>query len=76
MPSMSSVGWFGWQRDESQSHLSTADALLRAYAAEGDAIATGVGRRALDELVSAHRLWRDWLRSGRVRKFALVAQKL
>jgi SAM-dependent methyltransferase len=65
-----------WQRDDSRSHLSTADALLRAYAAEGDAIAAGVGPRALDELLSAHRLWRDWLRSGRVRKFALVAEKL
>jgi SAM-dependent methyltransferase len=65
-----------WQRDDSRSHLSTADSLLRAYASEAEEIAAGVGRQALDELLSAHRLWRDWLRSGRVRKFALVAEKL
>jgi SAM-dependent methyltransferase len=64
-----------WQQDHSRSHAQTADSLLRAYAAEADAIAAGVGRLALDELLAAHRLWRDWLRSGRVRKFALVAEK-
>jgi len=65
-----------WQQECSRSHLTTADSLLQAYAAEADEIAAGVGRHALDELVSAHRLWRDWLGSGRVRKFALVAEKL
>jgi len=65
-----------WQQDLSRSHLTTADSLLHAYAAEADQIAAGVGRRPLDELLSAHRLWRDWLGSGRVRKFALVAEKL
>jgi len=65
-----------WQRDCTQSHLATADALLQAYASERDEIAAGVGHRALDELLAAHRLWRDWLGSGRVRKFALVVEKL
>jgi SAM-dependent methyltransferase len=65
-----------WQQDCSQSHLATADSLLQAYAAEAEDIAAGVGQRALDELLNAHRLWRDWLRSGRVRKFALVAEKV
>jgi ubiquinone/menaquinone biosynthesis C-methylase UbiE len=65
-----------WQQDVSQSHEKTADSLLQAYAAEAEEIAAGVGRRALDELLTAHRLWRDWLGSGRVRKFALVAEML
>jgi hypothetical protein len=29
----------------------------------------------LEELLSAHRLWSDWLREGRVRKIAFVAEK-
>jgi SAM-dependent methyltransferase len=65
----------GWQQDCSPSHLTTADSLLRAYASEADEIAARAGRRALEELLSSHRLWRDWLGSGRVRKFALVAEK-
>jgi len=36
-------------------------------------IAAQIGHRALDELLVAHRLWRDWLTEGRVRKFAVVA---
>ena len=32
--------------------------------------------RALEELLAAHRLWSDWLRDGRVRKFAFVAEKM
>ena len=33
------------------------------------------GRRALDDLLAAHRLWAEWLDSGRVRKLAMVAEK-
>ncbi len=38
-------------------------------------IAAQIGRRALEELLVAHRLWSDWLRTGRVRKIAFVAEK-
>ena len=34
-----------------------------------------IGRRALDDLLAAHRLWIDWLDAGRVRKLALVAER-
>jgi hypothetical protein len=34
-----------------------------------------IGRRALDELLAAHRLWVQWLGEGRVRKLALVAER-
>ncbi|HZQ81464.1 MAG TPA: methyltransferase domain-containing protein [Gaiellaceae bacterium] len=63
------------QEDLSSSHRATAEALTAAYEADGDEIASQIGRRALDELLAAHRLWSDWLASGRVRKLALVAER-
>ena len=64
-----------WQEDWSRSHAVMADSLLGAFAGDAQDIAAQIGHRALDELLVAHRLWRDWLREGRVRKFALVAEK-
>jgi hypothetical protein len=49
--------------------------LADAFAADAADIATQVGRRALDELLAAHRLWIEWLDEGRVRKLALVAER-
>jgi SAM-dependent methyltransferase len=63
-----------WHEDHSEAHRATARALAGAFAADGDAIAAQIGRRALDELLAAHRLWIEWLGSGRVRKLALVAE--
>ena len=62
--------------DVSPSHRAVADSLLNALAADADDIAEQIGRRAFDELLAAHRLWSDWLKAGRVRKFALVAERL
>jgi SAM-dependent methyltransferase len=64
-----------WQKDFSRSHRAVADSLIDAFAADATAIAGQIGRRALEELLAAHRLWSDWLREGRVRKIALVAEK-
>jgi SAM-dependent methyltransferase len=64
-----------WQEDWSQSHRAMADSLTEAFAADATDIAAQIGRRALEELVAAHRLWSKWLREGRVRKIALVAEK-
>jgi hypothetical protein len=44
-------------------------------AADASNIAAQIGRRAMDELLVAHQLWSDWLRDGRVRKLAFVAEK-
>ncbi|MGH2939241.1 MAG: class I SAM-dependent methyltransferase [Solirubrobacterales bacterium] len=63
------------QEDHTQSHAATAESLTEAFAADSVAIAAQIGDKALEELLSAHRLWIDWLRSGRVRKIALVAEK-
>ena len=62
-----------WQEDHSRAHRATAQALADAYAADASDIAAQLGRRALDELLAAHRLWIEWLGEGRVRKFAVVA---
>jgi SAM-dependent methyltransferase len=64
-----------WREDHSQSHQKVADALIDAFEADATSIAAHIGQRALDELLEAHRLWSGWLREGRVRKLALVAEK-
>ena len=64
-----------WQEDLSRTHRATAEALVGAYAADADDIAAQIGRRALDDLLAAHRLWVDWLDARRVRKLALVAER-
>jgi SAM-dependent methyltransferase len=64
-----------WQEQVSASHRATALALLRSFRADSARIARQVGTQALAELIAAHELWSDWLGSGRVRKFALVAEK-
>ena len=64
-----------WQEDHSRAHLATARALAGAFAADAEDIAAQIGRRALDELLAAHRLWIEWLGEGRVRRLALVAER-
>jgi SAM-dependent methyltransferase len=64
-----------WQEDHSRAHRATAEALADAFSADAEDIAAQIGRRALDELVAAHRLWIEWLREGRVRKLAVVAER-
>ena len=64
-----------WRQDCSSSHHATATALLRCYQADSAQIAVQIGTQATAELITAHQLWSDWLGSGRVRKFAMVAKK-
>lgn len=64
-----------WQEDCSRSHLAVADSLINAYAADATDIAARIGTRALEELLAAHRHWSGWLREGRIRKIAVVAEK-
>ena len=65
-----------WQEDHSRAHASTATAIAGALARDAEAIAAQIGRRALDELLAAHALWSEWLDEGRVRKLALVAERV
>jgi SAM-dependent methyltransferase len=64
-----------WQQECSPAHHTVASALLRCYRADSAQIAGQIGAQATAELISAHQLWSDWLGSGRVRKFAMVAEK-
>jgi SAM-dependent methyltransferase len=64
-----------WQEEWSASHHATATALLQRFRADARNIARQIGPLALQELIAAHELWSDWLGCGRVRKFALVAEK-
>jgi ubiquinone/menaquinone biosynthesis C-methylase UbiE len=63
------------RQDCSSSHHAIATALLRCYRAHSFQIAGQIGARATAGLITAHGLWSDWLGSGRVRKFAMVAEK-
>jgi len=64
-----------WQQEYSSSHHAVATALLRCYRADSAQIAGQIGTQATAELITAHQLWSDWLGSGRVRKFAMVAEQ-
>ena len=64
-----------WQADWSRPHAAMADSLRDAFSADAHEIAAQIGQRALQDLLVSHRLWSDWLREGRVRKLALVAER-
>lgn len=64
-----------WTEECSAPHLVVADSLLRFLTAQGAEVAAQVGGEVLDDMLTAHRLWGEWLRAGRVRKFALVATR-
>jgi SAM-dependent methyltransferase len=64
-----------WRQEHSSAHHAIATALLRCYQADSPQIAGQIGKQATAELITAHQLWSDWLGSGRVRKFAMVAEK-
>jgi hypothetical protein len=65
-----------WCTETSRAHRITVDALVAAYTSAAAALrATGAGP-PIDGLVAPHRLWSRWLREGRVRKFAVVAEKV
>jgi ubiquinone/menaquinone biosynthesis C-methylase UbiE len=64
-----------WQQEHTSSHHATAAALLSSYHANSPQISGQIGSRATADLITAHELWSDWLGSGRVRKFAMVAER-
>jgi ubiquinone/menaquinone biosynthesis C-methylase UbiE len=64
-----------WRQEHSSAHHAMATALLRCYRADSAQIAAQIGQQATAELITAHQLWSHWLGSGRVRKFAMVAEK-
>ncbi len=65
-----------WQDACTSVHHAIATELLRCYRADAQQIADQIGMQATADLITAHQLWSSWLGSGRVRKFAMVAEKL
>jgi sarcosine/dimethylglycine N-methyltransferase len=63
------------QEDLSHRHLEVVEAMLAGFAAHRGQITGRSGTEALDDLVTAHAAWRDWLRTGRVRKLAFVTER-
>lgn len=63
------------QEDVSRDHLEVVASLIAAFGTHGSQIAARAGQPALDRLAASHRLWDDWLRTGRVRKLAFVTEK-
>ncbi|NUR09602.1 MAG: class I SAM-dependent methyltransferase [Nocardioidaceae bacterium] len=63
------------QEDHSRAHRTIVDALVEGYGAQATVMAEQVGGRRVADLLASHTLWSDWLRSGRIRKFAFVAEK-
>jgi len=64
-----------WQQDVTDAHRDTAAALLEAYERDAPTIRRQIGEGRTDDLLAAHRIWVDWLGSGRVRKLLLVAER-
>lgn len=67
------VPWYG---ECTAAHLATLEALLGSYTATADEIAAASGQDTVDDLLASHRLWSTWLRTGRIRKFGIVAEKV
>jgi SAM-dependent methyltransferase len=65
-----------WQIDLSEQHRDIAESMTGAMRTHAQSITPVIGPQAFDDLVTAHVLWVDWLRTGRVRKFAVVSEKV
>lgn len=66
------VSWVG---ECTRAHQLVAESLLHSYGSERAAISAELGEDVVDDLLSSHRLWARWLSTGRVRKFAVVAER-
>jgi sarcosine/dimethylglycine N-methyltransferase len=65
-----------WVEDYTAAHAEVARRLAVAFRRDRAAIARAVGAQACDELVMAHERWVEWLDARRMRKLAVVAQRL
>ena len=65
-----------WQEAWSRSHADTARALAASYANLLVTVPPGPDRDVVVALLDSHRVWAEWLRAGRIRKFAVVAERV
>lgn len=61
------------QRDRSAAHREVVDSLLTELTTREPAITAQIGPSRIEHLLTSHRLWSEWLGTGRIRKFAIVA---
>lgn len=62
-------------RECTSAHRVIAARLLAAFRDRRGELVSQIGEQGLGDLLAAHQLWSDWMRSGRVRKYAVVARK-
>lgn len=64
-----------WWADHTDRHLRVVDGLIDAFTTHRPRIDAVLGPEHLDVLLAGHRLWSRWMRSGRIRKLAVVAER-
>lgn len=62
--------------DRTAEHAGLAGRLGAAFAEDGAAITAALGAPALDALLLAHARWAEWLGARRVRKLAMVCERV
>jgi cyclopropane fatty-acyl-phospholipid synthase-like methyltransferase len=62
--------------DLTVSHAAVARNLALAFAHHRQSIAGHVGDEACAGLITSHTIWARWLESGRVRKLAIIAERM
>lgn len=63
-------------RECTDDHRAAVDGLLSAYRGLAVEIRAAGGHEVLDDVLTSHRLWSEWFREGRIRKFAVVAERV
>lgn len=61
--------------EHTDAHRRRAAALLGAFEAGREELAAGLGEPPVRDLLAAHRTWVAWLGQGRIRKYAVVAER-
>jgi SAM-dependent methyltransferase len=62
--------------DHTEAHAGCARRLHDAFAADRAHLAAALGERSTAELLLAHERWIEWLGSRRIRKLAVVCERL
>lgn len=65
-----------WQEDHTAQHAKTANRLLKAYERHRAAITEHIGADLCEQIIADHRIWVRWLTTRRVRKLALVIERM
>lgn len=65
-----------WVGERTEAHRAVVQDLIRAYERSAEHICAAGGSEVLADLLASHRLWDRWLGERRIRKFALVAEKV